>query len=143
MYTVEVREGRLLEIRMESPLEFADVQEFRQRVMALVGAALRPVIACTDLRRARIFSPDSAEAITSMMRHDNPRVERNAILVGDSALFSMQVERMVREAGSHSRRTFREPLELKLWLRDALSESERWRLNMFVTESPRGDRPHY
>src|SRR3954470_7995362 len=108
MFSVEIRVGRLLEIRMESPLSDAEVLEFRNLTTATVVAANRPIIVCTDLLRARVFSPESAAQITSMMQKDNPLVERNAVLVGESALFSMQIERMLREAGPRSRRTFRE-----------------------------------
>jgi len=141
MFTVEIRVGRLLEIRMESPLSAAEVLDFRSVTTATVRAAKRPLVVCTDLLRARVFSPESAAQITAMMQQDNPLVERNGILVGESALFSMQIERMLREAGPRSRRAFREPAALKLWLKEVLDENELWRLNAFIMEGVRDDRP--
>jgi hypothetical protein len=141
MYTVEIRVGRLLEMRMESPLELEDVQRFKAVVSQRVLEATRPLLCCTDLRHARIFSPDAAAELTGMMKLDNPRVKRNAILVGESALFSMQIERMVREAGSQSRRTFRDQSEAQLWLREHLDAEERWRLAEFMLDR-RIDRYH-
>jgi hypothetical protein len=141
MFTVENRVGRLLEIRMESPLGDDEVVEFRNLTSSIVRAAPRPLIVCTDLLRARVFSPASATQITSMMQQDNPLVERNGILVGESATFSMQIERMLREAGSRSRRTFRDAPALKKWLKEVLTDDELWRLNIFIQEGVRDDRP--
>jgi hypothetical protein len=140
MFTVECRVGRLLEIRMTSPLELADVLDFRSLVTQRILEAPRPVIACTDLRRARIFAPEAAIELTAMMKHDNPKLLRNAFLVGESALFSLQIERLLREAGPLSRRTFRDTNEARQWLKDQLDEQERWRLSQFVIEYPRTDR---
>jgi hypothetical protein len=141
MFSVEIRVGRLLEIRMESPLSDAEVLEFRNLTSAAVVTANRPIIVCTDLLRARVFSPESAAQITAMMQRDNPLVERNAVLVGESALFSMQIERMLREAGPRSRRTFREAVPLKKWLKEVLTDDELWRLSIFIQEGVRDDRP--
>ena len=62
------------------------------------------------------------------MRGDNPRIERAGILVSTSAVFSLQLERMVREAGNPRRRAFRTAGELVTWLDEIATPDEKQRL---------------
>jgi hypothetical protein len=92
------------------------------------------VVVVTDLLGARVFAPAVADHIVSLIRHDGPKVERNAFLVGESAIFSMQIERIIRDSGAHGRRAFRHAPDLEQWLADSLSRVERARLPQFLAE---------
>lgn len=47
------------------------------------------------------------------------RVERSAALVSDSAIFSLQVERLIAQAGNPMWRSFHDRFELKAFLAEA------------------------
>jgi hypothetical protein len=132
MFTIECNAGRLLEVWVESPVALEELVPFRARLRAVLSAMPEQMIAAVDLRSARLFPPEVAEGFVSIMRGDNPRIERSAFLVSDSALFSLQIERMIREAGSPVRRAFRDPPALSAWLGQLLSPAERTRLDAFL-----------
>jgi hypothetical protein len=93
----------------------------------------RKVILCTDLRATQLFAPDVASQIIDLMRGDNPRVERNGVLGNESALLTLQVQRLLIEAGSPGRRKiFTELPPLVTWLNEVLVPSERIRLLTFL-----------
>src|SRR4051794_6581527 len=125
MYSIDCHVGRLIEVLVATPVALEEVEAFGKRLRVVVGPQAGKIIVCVDLRGARVFPPAVAEAFVGVMRGDNPRLERSAFLVSDSALFSLQVERMIREAGSPLRRTFREPADLAAWVADALTDDER------------------
>lgn len=136
-YTVERRVGRLLEMR----LLFGVSQEHTQRFLARVGAVLstsrEPLVLCVDLRDSRLFPPEISEQILSFMRTMNPYVERSALLVGgQSAMFGLQIERLVRGGAHPSRRTFRDPEAATRWLAQVLTPAEQERLRHFVAGAP-------
>jgi hypothetical protein len=139
MFSAEIQVGRLMEIRLRSPVEPEEVVHFKRRVFALVQQSPRRVVGCTDLRLAHVFDQSVAEEIMGMMKTDNPRVERNAILVGKSAVFGMQIERMLKEVGSNTRRAFRDPELLRKWLDDVLDEEERRQVMDFLVALPTPD----
>jgi len=77
------------------------------------------------------------KSLVGLIRQDGPRVERNGFLVGTGAVFSMQIERIIRESGAPGRRTFRTPHELGAWLGELLTPTERSRLDTFLRENAR------
>jgi hypothetical protein len=91
------------------------------------------------LSHVRVFAPEDAEQMLAVMRADNPRVERTAILVNGDALFGMQMERLVRAAAARNRRVFRSGSAAVAWLSEVLSPEEIARARSFVAEpiSPR------
>jgi hypothetical protein len=135
MISVAHRVGRLVEVRIITPVTAEEIQAMGQRIgLAYAACAPRPIVGCTDLRGANLFPMDLAEQVAAFMKKGNPRIERGAMLVGESALFSMQVERVVREAGNPSRRTFRVRTELEKWLAEVLTPFERQRVRHFLEE---------
>ena len=133
-FTLEIREGRLLEGRIRSPIAPPDVRAFMERLRFLLGGLNgRKVAIVTELLQADVFPADVANAFLSVMKTDNPLVERSAFLIGESAMFGMQVEKLIREAGHPARRTFRDATALEAWLGEILGPSERARLKAFLT----------
>lgn len=132
-FTLEIREGRLLEGRIRSPIAPPDVRAFMERLRALLGGlGGRKVVIVTELLQADVFPPEVATAFLTVMKADNPLVERSGFLIGASAAFGIQVEKLIREAGHPNRRTFRDPAALEAWLGDALGPAEKTRLKAFL-----------
>jgi hypothetical protein len=137
MITVECHAGVLIELRFDGTPSLDDVDRFKAETAALVtdlsGPAGRRVVLCTDLRRTELFAPDVASRIIDLMRSDNPRVDRNGVLGNENALLTLQVQRLLIEAGSPGRRRlFTTTVGLISWLDEALDERERARLRAFL-----------
>ncbi len=143
MLTVAWRVGRLIEARLGGNPTEADVARFQVEsaacVMACVAQSRRPAIVCTDTRETELWRPEAAEHMIQLMRGANSNVERNACLGNGRALFTLQVGRLLREAGGNGRRRlFTESTPLFSWLDQFLGVEERKRLRVFVAE---GDPP--
>jgi hypothetical protein len=137
MWTIEQRVGRLIEIRIASPIQLPDLEGFGQRITDIVtrgGPRSQRFISCTDVSAANIFPPDVAEWFIKLMYRDNPVLERGAFLTGASAVFALQIERMFKQSSSVTRRTFRETAPLIDWLGEVATAAERERLRSFLAE---------
>lgn len=137
MFTLELRQGRLVEGRISSPVVMTEVLGFAKRFQELVGPVSGQVSIVTDIRGAHVFPPDVADGFVKVMKIDNPRLARSAFLINESATFGLQVERMIRDGGNPARRTFREADALSKWLGEHLDAKERARLGEFLAHSSR------
>jgi Xaa-Pro aminopeptidase len=138
-YTVARRVGRLIEVRHFTTMSAQDLDAFHARMLELINEQKGRVVSCVDFSRVRIFSPENADRIRSTMRLLNPSIERSAILLApENATICLQMERLVRDAASPSRRSFREAGAAIAWLREVLSPEELARLREFVSESALG-----
>lgn len=128
--------GRLLEIRVVPPVTMDDTTRFLQDIIRLIGAQTAKVVACTDLRSgSRTIDPSSIDFIAGIMRSENPRLERNALILSSmSPTFALQMERMVKTAGAVQRRIFKTRGEAEAWLGEVLTGAERARLRTFLDE---------
>lgn len=136
MWTIEQRVGRLVEIQVVSPILMPELVGFGQRIGEIAARLARSgFITCTDLTGANILPPDVAEWFIRLMQRDNPVLERGAFLIGTSAVFALQLERMFKQSSSHTRRTFREPGPLLAWLGELATPAERDRLRRFLAEN--------
>ncbi len=125
--------GRLITFRVRSPVDDGNADHAAGELRRAVQGVEGQVVVCSDLTEARTFSPETTERFIALMKTDNPRLERSALLVSaDSATFVLQLERMLRAANSPVRRTFREPQELIDWLRPSLTPSEQTALVAFL-----------
>ena len=134
MFTIENRVGRLVELRMAAPIAPAELDGFHETVSRIVARHTGQIVVCTDLASAKIFDQHTTARLTAIIRQESTRIERNAFLVGDNAIFSMQMERIIREAGFPNRRSFRIPAELALWLGEVVTTEERHRVTAFLRE---------
>jgi hypothetical protein len=141
MYEVKNKAGRLVELWIDSPSPIEEVRRSIEDIKRVVGSVIGKVTICSDLTRAQTFSPEGSDLYLGMMRADNPRIERSGFLLGPEAhTFTMQLERMIRDAGSPSRRAFRKTSEIEAWLGDTLIGIERIRLHEFLEERARAKR---
>ncbi|HEY8207831.1 MAG TPA: hypothetical protein VIG99_10150 [Myxococcaceae bacterium] len=87
-----------------------------------------------DFSRATVFSQDVAARVLGVLKADNPRIERSGILVSPSAIFSLQIERLITAAANPARRCFHDPYDLKAHLGGILTREEHARLAQFLGE---------
>lgn len=132
MLTIECNVGRLVELRIQPPLTLEELRLWPPQVNRIFARVRGQVVACTDLRNARVFTPEVTKQLLTLLRGETPYVERAAILVGESAVFSMQIARMFREIGGSTRRAFPEPDAAIEWLSELLTPVEADRLREFV-----------
>lgn len=132
MFKIDHTVGRLVEARFYPPIEASEIDHFRATVRARFGElAGRKAVMVTDATQLTILAPDVAEGFLSVMRADNPMIEQSAFLIAESAMFTLQLERMIREANNPARRAFRDPIALVEWLSNALTWEEHRRAEEF------------
>jgi hypothetical protein len=132
MYTIENRVGRLIELRVESPVTEEELAQFHDTLAKVCKPIKGQIGLCTDLVGATVFLQPVATRWIEIIRQESPVVERNAVLVGEGAVFSMQVERIIRQAGFKNRKAFFAPAALTAWLGEILTMRERMRLDQFL-----------
>lgn len=132
MLQVENHVGRLIEMTVVTPVTLQELGACLTHFTALATKLPGKFVPVADCRRAHTFPQDVAEGFGKLMRSDNPRIERAAILVGESAVLSMQIERMVREAQNPARRTFRARDAILSWVGEVLNNEERARFAQFL-----------
>ncbi len=132
--TVENTVGRLCVARFVPPFDVTEADQLARDIRAILDRLARPAIFCNDTRRVRVFPPDVSDRITAMLRSDNPRVERSAVVIGASSVFGLQIERMFREAGNPGRRVFRSVATILAWLDETLTPAEGARMRSFLAE---------
>jgi hypothetical protein len=138
---VDCKVGRLIEARLFLLQTVDEVTAFQSAMRDAFQRVGPRSIICADWRPASILSPEAADAMIGLLRVGNAFFERSAILLAqDQAIFGMQVERVVREAASPARRTFRDPLKMRRWLAEVLDEDEVERMNEFFREIRRVER---
>jgi hypothetical protein len=133
MWTVVNSVGRLIEARLTTT-DSAAIFACLSAIAHAVANSPCPVVGILDLSQVRVFGPEDAEHMVTVMRGHNPRVERTAILVNGDALFGMQMERLVRAAAARNRQVFRFGSQAVAWLSEVLSPEELARARSFIAE---------
>ncbi len=141
MFSSENQVGRLVELRIITPVEPAEILELQIRHAAVTHGVKGPYVVAVDLRRAHVFPPAITEGFISLMSRLNPRLLRSAILINESAVLGLQAERAIQTAGNPSRQAFRQPAAVEQWLAEVLDDDERRRLHSFLEEGIPGPAP--
>jgi hypothetical protein len=97
-----------------------------------VARSKHPVLGFLDLSQIQVLGRAEADLLLKVMREDNPKVERTAILVHGDALLEMQIERLIRAAALPNREVFRLAGSAVLWLRPNLTPAELASLQAFT-----------
>lgn len=124
--------GRLVEVRLASPLNLDETRQLVEELRAIINRLASKYVGVVDLLQADVFPVPVAETLIQLLSGVAPQVERTAFLVGDSALFALQVERVIRNSSHPNRRAFRDSEALKEWLGEVLRPPEQARLAQFV-----------
>jgi hypothetical protein len=136
MWTVTQTVGKLVEARIRRA-DSTEITACLNAIASTVARAPGAVAGVLDLSQESVLARPEAELFLSVMRDVNPRVARTAILVSGDALLEMQIERLVRTAGSSQRSVFRAADAALRWLSQALTATEAARARDFFAESAR------
>lgn len=134
MHKIQHITGRLVEVRIATPLTLEEVKQLGEEHKAAISRIQDRYVGVVDLHKADVFPAEVTDALVQLLSRMSGRVERTAFLVG-SAVFALQAERILRNAANPNRRTFRDPEALKEWLGEVLTAGERFRLNRFLTDA--------
>ena len=136
MHHVEHHVGRLVEVRLASPLNADEVQRFVTELNAVLKKLPGKYVGLVDLHDAHVFPPAISESLIQLLSAAAARVERAAFLINESAIFALQVERILRSSNSENRRAFRNVDEAVKWLGDVMTPEERVRLKTALMVKP-------
>lgn len=138
MFSIENKVGRLVEVRIATPVREEEMPGIGKATHDLIASIPDEFVAVMDLRAAHVFPQTVSDAFVEILSDNNPKLQRSAFLIGESAIFGLQVERAIRQAGKPTRRAFRDPAEMEAWLDEPLAPAEQRRLHDFLAESPQG-----
>ncbi len=133
MYRVEHHVGRLVEIRIWSPVSIEEAVVWGKDHDAVVASVGGPYVCLVDLVGATVFPPDVVARYVETMKSEQ-QLLRTATLLSPSPTLGLQIQRMIREANHPERRAFRDPGELQVWLGEVLDDAERGRLAALLAE---------
>jgi hypothetical protein len=135
MYQVEHKVGRLVELRIKTPLTAEEYSRDRGRTGEIMMALKARPVLVVDLRKARVMPGQVSDLIVDSMRRGVGNLERGSILLPpDNAVFTLQIERMLREVKDPVNKAFREVTALEAWMNEVLSPLEQARLHQFLEE---------
>ena len=134
MFTSHNRVGRLVELRIGTPLTRDEIDDLVQQQLINIARIPGKYVSVVDLRPSNVFPPAIAEQLIGLMTQGNPKLERSAFLLPESAILGLQAERAVQEGGGDQRRVLRDPRELEAWLGEVLGSAELQRLREFLNE---------
>jgi hypothetical protein len=133
VFSIESKQGRLIEIRIEDLETVSEVERVgRQFLTVVAGVRTRKVVVCADYRQVRLLAARVADAFRDMMATTNPRIERSAMLLPPASTQTLQIDRIARETRYAGRRTFREASALERWLAEVLGPAEQRRVHEFL-----------
>jgi hypothetical protein len=123
-FHVEHRSGHLVLATWSGFLRKEGAERFRSSIGEAIVRA-QPTVICADWRAAETVSQEVSEILLSILKGAHPLLARSAILLHPvQGTFTLQAERLVREAGFPHRRTFRVPHDAIAWLGEVLPPAE-------------------
>ncbi len=108
------------------------VAAMRSRSVELATNAKTRLVAIVDARESHVYPPEVVDGLVHLMKGQNANIERTAFVIADRATFSLQAERMIREAANPNRRAFRSAEVAAAWLDEVLDAHERARVRAFL-----------
>src|SRR5436309_13782111 len=114
MYRIAHRTGRLLEIRIWSPVSLEEAERWGAEHNAAIDAIRGNYVCFVDVVEASVFPQEIVEAYVQVMRGEE-RLLRTGTLLGPSPTQGLQIQRMIKNANHPNRKAFRDPMELGKW----------------------------
>jgi hypothetical protein len=134
MHAVANPAGRLVTFRVIPPVSDENSAQASLDLRGLIVSNPEPVVVVSNLCDARTFAPETTERFAALMKSDNPKIFRSALLLDEgAATLGLQIARMLKEANNPARRLFFEAKELMAWLDPDLRDDERAALHAFLT----------
>jgi hypothetical protein len=134
MISVEVRAGRLIEVRFQgemTPAAFKDLSVNLGHEIVRIG---QRVVFAADFRTCAALPPELESMLLGQMRSDNWAIERSALLLRPGSPVCVQIERTIALAKNPARQSFTQPAALLEWLQAVLSPAELDRAATFCQE---------
>lgn len=134
--TAENHVGRLLEFRVMGhdmqAEEYDLVMEEWKEASASAAKVNGKIVVIADMRGLQVMGPNVRAATERFIKGDNERLERSAIFGPAPGVFTLQLDRLRREAPHSNRRVFNVAEELYRWLGEVLTGVEQARLKHFI-----------
>jgi hypothetical protein len=128
------RDGRLVLMRLTSPITSADTEDVVAQVRMNMIAAVAKVVFFADLTGAERLPPEAEDKILATFTRDNPKLERSAILVAPHRSgIALLLERLARDARNPNRRVFDQPEVATRWINELLTEAEQTSIREFLS----------
>lgn len=126
MHEVSNPGGRIVLFRIVAPVSDDNSERAATDLRAQIVGAPEPVVVVSDVSIARVFAPETTARFVGLMKSDNPKIFRSALLYSvEAATLGLQLHRMLKEAESSHRRIFTAASELVAWLDPDLTDLER------------------
>ena len=138
MVTVTHRVGKLVAVRVQSPVTYREATLLKPRMEAVIGRMTSPVFLACDLSDARVYSPDVAEKIMSALQTRWPTVRRLGVVINPGSALGGQVYSMFRELADSDRQAWVRAKEMVSHLSELLGPGEQQGLRDFLDEARHG-----
>ena len=125
MVQVRLIEGRFAVCTFDDTFSVREVARMRSDIIEMFSSITGKVVMFSDLRSVHMLRPEVKGPLTSVLQVDNPRIERNAIVVNRAVPFAIQAHNIIKEAESRARRIFTDRDEAGAWLAEVLNDQER------------------
>jgi len=132
MVTVENNVGRLIEVRQTRKVTTEELQSSFPKFQQILGRSAQKFVMATDWRGMRVLDDQTSEMLLSIMRDENTRIEKQALIISPSAILGLQVRRLFAQAGGDDRMVFESPSAAVRWLAPSLSAAELQSLQAFI-----------
>ena len=129
MIDIRNQVGRLIEVIFETPTTPSEWRELAKQLSSIHSQSTERYMYCANMAKAKLFQPEEVVLLKRIMEQDNPRLLRTAMYLGsNSAVLLLQMERLIREAASPARKTFRDPQKLINWMSEVATSNEEQRI---------------
>lgn len=137
MYKLTTHEHRLVAMHIDTCDTVEEAQALVKDVVVALKQAPGLVVACVDFRSAKLFPQEVSDIFVSLLKSDNPKIERSAFIIGGGgAIFTLQIKRMLLEAQNPKRKIFQEAKDAEVYLGEILTPSQKQWLHEWYTKTP-------
>lgn len=132
MVQVRLIEGRFALCTFDDTFSVREVARMRSDITEMFSSITGKVVMRSDLRAVHMLRPEVKGPLTSVLQVDNPRIERNAIVVNRAVPFAIKAHNIIQEAESRARRIFTDRGDARVWLAEMLNDRERAALDLVL-----------
>ena len=132
MITVENNVGRLIELRQTKHIDMQQLQDSFPFFQKILESRADKFVMGTDWRGMNLLSSDVSNVLVEIMRSENARIERQAVIIDPKSIVGLQIKRMFEQGGGQSRMVFESPVEASRWLSELLTPEESQQLKRFL-----------
>lgn len=138
MVTVTHRVGKLVAVRVQSPVTYREATLLKPRLETVIGRMTSPVYLVADLSDARVYSPDVAEKIVGAIHTEWPTVRRIGVVINPGSALGGQVFSIFRDEGDSERQAWVRATDLVGYMAEVLGPNEVQSLRDFLGENNAG-----